>query len=264
MFAFHRDKEKYFEIQYQNTVKHVIPFIHEKFLISKGMRALEIGCGEAGVLKAFLDAGCEGAGVEPDTERLKTAHELMKSYVTENKVFFLSRDIFDVDAEHDLGGRFDVIILKDVFEHIKDQQGLLKKLKGFLKPGGIVFLGFPPWYMPFGGHQQICRSVLSRIPYIHLLPKPVYRFLLLKNKENVEELISIRETGISIERFENLCKKTQYRIVHKRFYLLNPIYEWKFGWKAKTQWKCLSAIPFIRNFFTSCVYYIIQPENGLS
>ena len=83
----------------------------------------------------------------------------------------------------------------------------------------------------------------------------------MKNrKENVDEMMEIRETGISIERFERICKKEGYNIPHHRHYLFNPIYEWKFGWKPRRQGVLIKVIPFMRNFFTTCVYYIIQPN----
>jgi hypothetical protein len=85
----------------------------------------------------------------------------------------------------------------------------------------------------------------------------------LKNRdENVEEMMEIRDTGISIERFERTCKKQGYTIAHHRHYLLNPIYEWKFGWKPRRQGILIKAIPFVRNFFTTCVYYIIMPNKS--
>ena len=170
------------------------------------------------------------------------------------------KDIYEVDVEKDFNGLFDIIILKDVIEHIHDQAKLIGWMKNFLKPEGIVFFGFPPWYMPFGGHQQICKSKISKLPYIHLLPKFMYRGILKNRKENVDEMMEIRETGISIERFEKICKNEGYSIPHYRHYLLNPIYEWKFGWKARRQGLLIKAIPFARNFFTTCVYYIIQPN----
>lgn len=85
----------------------------------------------------------------------------------------------------------------------------------------------------------------------------MYRGILKSKGENVEEMMEIRDTGISIERFEKICKQEGYAILHKKHYLLNPIYEWKFGWKPIKQAGIVSAIPFVRNFFTTCVYYCI-------
>jgi len=260
MFEFHADRKRYFDIQVLNAEKYVIPFIEEKFTVRPGMRVLEIGCGEGGVLKAFINKGCEGVGVELDAPRIVDAEKFLPEDIAKGKLRFVTKDIYDVDVEKDFNGLFDIIILKDVIEHIHDQAKLIGWMKKFLCPGGIVFFGFPPWYMPFGGHQQMCRSRISKLPYIHLLPRPLYKWILKKKKEPVEAMMEIGDTGISIERFEKICKKEGYSFLHKRHYLLNPIYEWKFGWKPKKQIGLVKSIPFIRNFFTTCVYYIIQAK----
>jgi 2-polyprenyl-3-methyl-5-hydroxy-6-metoxy-1,4-benzoquinol methylase len=261
MFEFHADRKRYFDIQVMNAEKYVIPFIEEKFPIRPGMRVLEIGCGEGGVLKAFINKGCEGVGVELDAPRIDLALEYLPADIAAGRLSFVVKDIYLVDTEKDFNGLFDIIVLKDVIEHIHDQSKLIGWMKKFLKPGGIIFFGFPPWYMPFGGHQQICKSKISRLPYIHLLPSFLYKWILKNRKENVEEMMEIRETGISIERFEKICRQQGYGFLDNRHYLLNPIYEWKFGWKARKQAGLIKAIPFFRNFLTTCVYYSIQPTN---
>ena len=75
MFEFHLDKKKYFQINIANVQQYVLPFIEEKFAVRHGMRVLEIGCGEGGVLKPFLDKGLTGVGVELDEVRLVEARK---------------------------------------------------------------------------------------------------------------------------------------------------------------------------------------------
>ncbi len=267
MYEFHADRKRYFDIQVLNAEKYVIPFIEEVVAIQPGMRVLEIGCGEGGVLKAFVNKGCEGVGVELDAPRIDDAIKFLPDDVATGRIKFVAKDIYKVDVVQDFNGLFDIIVLKDVIEHIHDQSKLIGWMKNFLKPattgrpGGIVFFGFPPWYMPFGGHQQMCRSKVSKLPYIHLLPRGIYKWILTKKKEPVEALMEVRDTRISIERFERICKQQGYAIAHHRHYLLNPIYEWKFGWKPRRQFAIIKAIPFVRNFFTTCVYYIIKDNN---
>ena len=263
MFEFHTDRKRYFEIQLLNAEKYVIPFIEEKFRIEKGMRVLEIGCGEGGVLKAFANRGCEGVGVELDLPRVEDARKFLPEEIASGKLKFVTKDIYQVDAERELDGKFDIVVLKDVIEHIHDQPKLIGWMKQFLQPGGIIFFGFPPWQMPFGGHQQMAKSKLSRLPYIHLLPRSIYRWILRKKKEPVNDLMEIRDTRISIERFEKICREQGYEVLHHRHYLLNPIYEWKFGWKPRRQNVLIRSVPYIRNFFTTCVYYIIKPQTKL-
>lgn len=258
MFEFHGDRKRYYDIQKLNAAKYVIPFIEEKLAIMPGMRVLEIGCGEAGVLAPFLERGCVAVGVELDAPRLIMANDMLKEYVDAGKLKFIAKDIYKVDAEKELGGNFDIIILKDVIEHIHDQPKLIAEMKRFLNPGGCIFFGFPPWQMPFGGHQQMnTNKWLSKLPYYHLLPRPVYRWLLKKYDGPVEGLLEIRDTRISIERFERIVRRTGFTILNKSHYLINPIYEYKFGWKPKKQLAFIKAIPYFRNYLTTCVYYLI-------
>ena len=260
MFEFHGDRKRYYEIQKLNTEKYVIPFIEQKMTIKPGFRVLEIGCGEAGVLAPFLERGCIAVGVELEVARLDMANQMLKDYLETGKVKFVGKDIYKVNADEELGGKFDLIILKDVIEHIHDQRKLIREMKSFLSPGGAIFFGFPPWQMPFGGHQQLCRNKwLSKLPYYHLLPRPLYKWILKKYNEPVDALLEIRDTGISIERFEKIVKEAGYKIWEFTHYLLNPIYEYKFGWKAKKQMSLIMRLPYVRDYLTTCVYYLIKP-----
>jgi SAM-dependent methyltransferase len=258
MFEFHTDKKKYFDFNIANVEKYILPFIEEKFVIRQNMRVLEIGCGEGGVLKAFINRGCTGVGVELDNARLELAREWMNEEISQNKVVFISRNIYDMTIA-ELGGHFDIIILKDVIEHIHDQPKLMEYMKGLLVEKGVIFFGFPPWQMPLGGHQQILKNkVLSKIPWYHLLPRPLYAGILKAAGENVADMMEIRDTGISIERFEKIVKASKYTILNHRHYLINPIYEYKFGLKPVKQASLIKAVPWVRNFFTTCAYYLIQ------
>jgi len=261
LFEFHADRDRYFEIQWLNAREHVVPFIERACPVRPGMRVLEIGCGEGGVLKAFIEKGCAAVGVELDGSRVDNARRLLSDAIAAGSIRLVTKDIYQVDVQNDLQGPFDIIVLKDVIEHIHDQPRLIGWMKQFLKPEGCIFFGFPPWQMPFGGHQQICKSRLSRLPYIHLLPRFIYKALLRWKNEPVAELLEIRDTRISIERFERICRQQGYRFLVADHYLFNPIYQWKFGWKARKQFSIIRHIPWLRNYWTTCVYYLITPNN---
>ena len=133
MFEFHADRKRYFEIQVLNAEKYVIPFIEEKFPVLRGMRVLEIGCGEGGVLKAFINKGCVGVGVELDAPRIEDAKKFLPEDIAAGRLRFVVKDIYQVDVEKDFNGKFDIIVLKDVIEHIHDQPRLIGWMKNFLK-----------------------------------------------------------------------------------------------------------------------------------
>ena len=256
----HSNRERYFNEQVITTQKYVIPFIEAKLKLNNSSRILEIGCGEGGNLKPFLDRDCEVIGVDLSSNKIKLGQEVFSQDVNVNNIKLICEDIYNLSSE-DIGS-FDVIFMRDVIEHIHDQEKFMSYVKPFLKDEGVFFLGFPPWQNPFGGHQQVCKSKIgSKLPYYHLLPNFLYKgFLKLFGEmpQTIESLIEIKETGISIERFERISKKENYQIVKKTHFFINPNYDIKFGLKPRVQLKFVSAIPYFRNFFTTAVYYLLK------
>jgi SAM-dependent methyltransferase len=254
-----------FQQQADNARADVLPFIEEVFKVTENCRVLDIGCGDGGVLMPFLERGCAAIGIELDQYKSDFAKGFLKEFIEKGQVQIINQNIYEEAALELYKGQFDLILLKDVIEHIPDQERFIPYLKKFLKPGGRVFFGFPPWYMPHGGHQQICSSkLLGALPYFHLLPNPLYVGLLKLFGEDqgvINELMSVKSTGISIERFEKIVNLFGYEVELKRHFLLNPIYRFKFGWKPRVQTKFIQSIPFFRNFLTTCVYYLIRPKD---
>ncbi len=260
-YYFHKNRELYFEYQRATTQNFIIPFIEKNYQINEGLKVLEIGCGEAGVLKAFTERGCLCTGVELSEEKLARAKHMMQEEIEQGKVTFINKDIYSDDFKMEFKKRFDLIILKDVIEHINNQQQLLSYLYTFLKKGGQIFFSFPPWQMPFGGHQQMCSSFLKKTPYFHLFPMFLYKQILKQfneSKQVVTGLEANKKTGISIERFERILIRTGYRIRFRTFYLFNPIYKYKFNLEPKEQFTFLSKLPYLRNFVTTAMYYLIE------
>ncbi len=261
MFEFHTDKVRYFDWQYQIARDYILPYI-QAHLPAGEWNVLEIGCGEAGVLKAFLEAGHQCTGIDLDAQRIELAHSFHEEAVASGQLRLLSKNIYDIDVAADLGQRFDVIILKDVIEHIPNQGHFLACLHDFIAPDGVVFFGFPPWQMPFGGHQQICRnSFLARLPYYHLLPRSAYRAILEALDEPepvVRELLELKDTGLSIEAFERLLRQSDWQVLHQQTWLINPIYQFKFKLRPRQQFAWIDGLPGLRNLLTTCAYYLVK------
>jgi 2-polyprenyl-3-methyl-5-hydroxy-6-metoxy-1,4-benzoquinol methylase len=262
MYEFHSDKDRYFDIQYRTAREFVLPFIQEYAPGRKFSRVLEIGCGEAGVLKCFLEEGAFCTGIELSSYRIELAEKYHAEALEAGRIEFVNRNVYDIDPEKDLGGRYDLVILKDVIEHIPDQREFMHHLQAFLNPEGLIFFAFPPWQMPFGGHQQIAKSkLLSHLPYYHLLPMSMYKLILRmfgESKITLDELEEIKETGISIERFEKCLRYAKFKIIATRPYLVNPIYSYKFKMKPRVQNKVIQKIPWLRDFVTSACYYLVR------
>ena len=260
MFEFHRDKVRYFEMQRQTAAAHVVPLVMEA-LPKRQARVLEIGCAEAGVLKAFIDVGCTGVGIELEESRANTARGFLTEDIMKGRVEIRTDNIYEVDPV-DFGEEgFDVIVLKDVIEHIPDQERMIPRLTEFLAPGGVIFFGFPPWQMPFGGHQQIAHTKwVTRVPWLHLLPERLYAAYVhwAGEPEHIrEELANIRSTRITLERFERIVANAGLSVRRRKLWLFNPIYALKFGVEARELPVWLSGLPVVRNFYTTAAFYLV-------
>lgn len=255
-------REYYFLQQHYTTETYILPYLAKFKSLDSTSRVLEVACGEAGNLKAFVNLGCEVVGVDFNDEKIAKGEYFLKKHTTKADNFkLISSDIYHVGVE-DIG-QFDIIILRDAIEHIPNQEKFMGFLRQFSKPDGVVFFGFPPWYMPFGGHQQGCRSILKKVPYFHILPTAIYKAILKlfnETESHIQTLLNNKETGISIERFRRAVKSNQWEVLDETLYLINPNYDTKFGLKPRKQFALLAAIPFFRNFFTTCAYYIISPK----
>jgi SAM-dependent methyltransferase len=256
----HKDRKIYFKEQIYTTTKYVIPFVEKHMAVDSSKRILEIGCGEGGNLEPFLDLGCEVMGIDLNKGKIEKGRAYFDAHPKKDKITFILRDIYKIKTEE--VGQFDLIIMRDVIEHIHDQEKFMGDVKRFLSPTGKIFFGFPPWYMPFGGHQQICRSkIASKLPYFHLLPRPLYKGLLKllgENERTIDNLLEVKETGISIDRFDRIVKRKNYVVDEKAEFLINPNYEVKFNLTPRKQFGLISAIPFFKNFFTTCCYCLIS------
>jgi len=258
----HSNLQARFDQQVDNSQEFLLPFIEESIKIQPGIKVLEIGCGEGGVLKPFIKKGAWCLGVDLSESRIRRAQQFLEPEVLSGHVEFIAQNVYEEDFRSKYEGKFDLILLKDTIEHIPEQAKFIPYLKQFLTKNGKIFFGFPPWYMPFGGHQQICKSkVLGFLPYYHLLPRPLYKGILQlfgEPKPVLDELMDIKSTGISIERFERIIQKNGFFIQKERFYLFNPIYKYKFGITPRLQASWLKNIPYLRNYLTTAVWYIIS------
>lgn len=259
----HLDRNSYFKELANTSREFYLPYLAQFNPLNASMNVLEVGCGEGGNLVPFAKLGCKVTGIDVAECRIKDA----KAYFSDisNHATFTCCDFTECPTPCQDQEKYDVILLHDVIEHVPTKVQFLTHIKGFLKPTGVLFVGFPAWQMPFGGHQQICRSKLcSHLPFIHLLPNSLYRLLLKACNEEmgiISELMSIKECRTSIELFERLIRKCGYSVTDQKLWFINPHYKQKFHltpillphwiWRAK----------YVRNFFTTSCWYVLSLDN---
>jgi len=113
-----------------NIVNHLI----EKYFKNKNdLKILEIGCGSGGNFNYLKDWG-EIYAIEPDKFAFSVAKKKGLTKLIINDYF---------DKKYFQKNKFDLILLADVLEHIKDDKKILSEIKGLLSRNGIVLITVP-------------------------------------------------------------------------------------------------------------------------
>ena len=258
----HKNRRRYFCELAETSRSHFMPYISRWHEVGRETSVLEIGCGEGGNLLPFAKAGAAVTGIDIASCRIEQARRFFSEEQTEAKLdvsqgSFICCDIFRYQSKE----KFDIIICHDVLEHLRDKERLLSLVHSYLKDSGIAFISFPAWQMPFGGHQQISRSrLLSHLPFVPLLPLPLYKRIIRWSGESnglMDELLSIRSTRITVEAFERLVGRSQMTILDRTLYLINPHYKVKFGLPPCKLPQPLSCVPYLRDVLSSSCFYLL-------
>tara|TARA_B100001250_G_C19632414_1_gene714355 strand:+ start:126 stop:929 length:804 start_codon:yes stop_codon:yes gene_type:complete len=225
----------------------------------KGKRILEIGCAEAGLLKFYQDRGAICSGLELSDIRYNNAILLNES----NAMHLFQADICQPKSyEIELQNKYDLIVIRDVIEHIEQKEIALKNIYDLLKPNGKLFVSFPPKYCAYAGHQQTIPAMIGKLPYIHLLPNFLYKgyLSLIGCPDNkTDYLLSTKETRISIYRMRKLLKIIGFNIIKESNWFLRPAYSFRFGLPRLKN--IFSFVPILDEIFTNGVLYLLErPE----
>jgi 2-polyprenyl-3-methyl-5-hydroxy-6-metoxy-1,4-benzoquinol methylase len=235
--------EKHFYEQKQYTKEYLLPYFQKFINDFHKKKILEVGCAEGGLLDTLQSIGIDVYGVELSQNRA----DLAKSKNESLKV--LVGDITNPNLPELLKEKFDVIIMREVIEHVSAKNAAFNNLDKLLNDNGYLFISFPPKRSPFAGHQQIGKSILKIIPYLHLLPTFMLKSLahfMGENHEYINEIKLHYRTGCTIKEFENQCAYRNLVSIKKDLYLFRPIYAQRFGFPVIK----LPNIPLLREYIS--------------
>jgi len=119
-------------------------------MVGRDKTVLEIGCA-TGYMSRYMkeELGCRVYGIEIDPEAAEVARPFCQEIVKGDIETLDFARIFSLR-------RFDVIVMADVLEHLKDAGKLLALLPGLLTPGGFILLS-----LPNGAHGSIGLEILD-------------------------------------------------------------------------------------------------------
>ncbi len=109
----------------------------ERALLADGMRILELGCGW-GSLSLWMAATYPRAQItavsNSRTQKIHIDAEATRLGLANLKIITADMNVFEI------GETFDRVVSVEMFEHMKNYQLLMRKIAGWLAPGGKLFV----------------------------------------------------------------------------------------------------------------------------
>jgi SAM-dependent methyltransferase len=112
-------------------------YLMEQGISVQNTKVLDLGCGDGGYSHAMADAGARAISVD-----FRCPQTLPPDLV-----------LADAMALPFSAGSFPIVFCASLIEHVAEPERLLAEIKRVLAPDGIVYMSFPPFYSPVGGHQ---------------------------------------------------------------------------------------------------------------
>lgn len=253
-----RNNDKYYwGYQFRLGAEILVPDLSESGFFRPGFKTAEIGSAEGGALAAFELAGADKCyAVDIASDRLKIGRRINK--IGGFDIEFERFDILKENPESDKVAAFDLIILRDVIEHLDKTRLALAKIKTLMKPGGYLFVTFPPYNSPFGGHQHTAANRLGKLPYIHLLPNFIFHRLIASGRPNdVWEIKRLQGIKLDPGKFLFAAEKTGLEVVREEYYLLRPVFKMKFG-VPSMRITPLKNLPLVKSFLSLEANFVLR------
>ncbi|MBC7960745.1 MAG: class I SAM-dependent methyltransferase [Vallitaleaceae bacterium] len=218
---------------------------------------LDVGCGAGGKTIFYGTHKVKAIyGLEILGKYKEEAEKLAKEKGLENLFTFICED---ASKMHFSDGFFDAIIMNDAMEHVDHPEAVLAECYRVLKPGGRLYLNFPPYNHPYGAHL----SDVMGFPWIHRFFSEktlieVYKDLVKDKpdgKERIEFRISQDASGkeyfsyineMTIKRFQRILTNSSFETF---YYHEVPL---------RKQLSFLAKLPILKEFFVKMVVCILQ------
>ena len=191
-------------MQYRLAEHTLIPWLRGLGQLPTNAAVCEIGCAEGGVLAAFAQLGASYTlGTDIQGALLTQISDPLWRGLGLN-MEFTQHDVIYEEIPPEWRARFDIVLLRDVIEHLDDPAIALKNIARLLKPGGVVLVTFPPYTSAFGGFVKGGDPV---------------------NQEELERLHTIR---CSARKVLSSAHAAGLRVRSERYFGLRPVFRWKY------------------------------------
>ncbi len=118
------------------------------------LRVLDLGCGRGATVAWLLEEGFDAYGIDPGAEYIANG----LAYLPSNRLAVLDSGRYAFPDDF-----FDIVISKQVFEHVSDLEQLAREVSRVSKSGAIGFHTFPAKWTIIEPHMST--------PIVHWLPR---------------------------------------------------------------------------------------------
>ncbi len=134
----------------------------------EGARILDVGCGVGTYVRRMRELSDAVYGVDVDEQRVRRGSASLPNLLIAVGEHLPFRD-----------NAFDVVLLNEVIEHVRDDAATLREACRVVAAGGRVVIFAPNLFYPFETHGVYVgkRYVFGNIPFVHYLPAPLRRRL---------------------------------------------------------------------------------------
>lgn len=247
----------YWGYMYDLSHDYVMDYLESHGAPIRDAAIVEIGCAEGGNLCAMSERGAaELVGTDIAEFRLESAREIAD--ILDLDIKYSSNDIIYHEQPKEWLGHFDLALLRDVIEHLDDAETALRNIRKLLKPNGSLYVTFPPWYSPFGGHQQLLMNKPGKLPFLHFLPKALFEKAIQSGRpEDVVEVRRLREIRMTTTKFRRAALRAGFYIDDERLFFIRPVFRSKFGLRPVGA-NVLKPIPGLRDLLALEAGYLLR------
>lgn len=217
----------------------------------RGKDVLDLGCGYGGRTVYFKEMGARSiAGIEPVEACISEALAFAQSRNVEIRALVAAAESLPLPNES-----FDAITSYDVFEHVENLSATLRECYRVLRPGGVVYAVFPPFYHPTGGshlHGYVSTSPGPQLLFSCRALRNALRQMLAEGAISYTPVFRPndclpQQNGATVRSFLSLLKNVPFREKNVR---LDPMSSRRFPWLG-TVAAAGSRLPLLREIFTN-------------
>lgn len=229
------------------TIKHFMAKYTEKEMF-ENKDVLDMGCGAAGKSLYYIKCGAKHVtGVDIVEHYAEESAAMAEKLGYGDKFNFICASAYELPFPDN---SFDTIIMNDFMEHVDDPERALLESLRLIRPGGRVYINFPPYYHPFGYHM----SDALNMPWCHVFFREktlikAYKEL-IKGLPDEESRLAFRftkdENGIDRYTYINKMKLKRFKKILKK-HGLTPDYYCEVP--LRNALKLFAKFPLTKEFF---------------